>query len=104
AICQKSRAIETLPEGASYSILNIDDESYTDNTAVFTEPEGNLFFMGDNRDNSADSRFSQAGGGLGFVPMSNVLGKAQYVIFSSAGTSMVDFASWRAERFWAAVK
>jgi hypothetical protein len=52
--------------------------------------------MGDNRDNSIDSRFPQSIGGVGFVPFENLLGRADRVIFSSAGQRMVYFWTWRA--------
>ena len=103
AICEKSRAIETLPNGRSHSVLNIDAAGFADNTDVFTVPDGQYFFMGDNRDNSQDSRFAQAVGGVGFVPAENLIGRADRVIFSSAGASMLYFWTWRSDRYFEAV-
>jgi len=99
AMCIKSRQIETLPGGRSHSILNIGKQR-SDNTSVFTVPEGHYFFMGDNRDNSTDSRFPQAVGGVGFVPFENLIGRANRVVFSSAGSSMLYFWTWRSDRFF----
>lgn len=104
SICTRSRYRETLPNGVVHDVLNIEDNGYADNTDVFTVPEGEYFFMGDNRDNSQDSRFSQAIGGVGFVPAANLIGRADRIIFSSAGTSMLYFWTWRADRFFKAVE
>ena len=98
--CTRARFTETLPNGVTHDILNIEDNGYADNTAIFTVPEGNYFFMGDNRDNSQDSRFSQDVGGVGMVPAANLLGKANLVVFSSAGKSMLYFWTWRLDRFF----
>ncbi|MFN4099732.1 MAG: signal peptidase I [Pararhodobacter sp.] len=98
--CLKGREIETLPNGVSYPVLNIEANGFADNTPVFTVPEGQYFFMGDNRDNSVDSRFAQASGGVGFVPFANLIGRADRVMFSSAGTSMLAFWTWRSDRFF----
>jgi len=104
AICKKDRFRETLPNGVVHDVLNIENDAYADNTDVFTVPEGEYFFMGDNRDNSQDSRFAQAVGGVGFVPAENLIGRADRVIFSSAGSSMLFFWTWRADRFFKAVE
>ena len=98
--CAKTRATETLEGGVEHSILNIRDGLGADTTPVFNVPEGHFFFMGDNRDNSIDSRYPQAGGGVGFVPFENLLGRADRVIFSSAGQRMLFFWTWRGDRFF----
>lgn len=99
AVCEKSRFTETLPNGVSHSILNIGTQS-SDNTGVYTVPEGHYFFMGDNRDNSTDSRVPQTAGGVGFVPFEDLVGRADRVMFSSAGRSMLAFWTWRGDRFF----
>ena len=103
ATCEKSRQIETLPNGVSYPTLNITNQQ-SDNTGVYTVPEGHYFFMGDNRDNSADSRLAQRAGGVGFVPFENLIGRADRIMFSSAGRSMLFFWTWRGDRFFEAVR
>lgn len=102
ATCTKSRFIETLPNGVSHAILNIGNRS-TDNTGVFTVPEGQFFFMGDNRDNSVDSRIAPAARGVGFVERKDIVGRADRVMFSSAGRSMFAFWTWRSDRFFKAL-
>lgn len=97
--CVKEKLIETLPNGVSHSVLNVTKRS-SDNTPVYTVPAGHYFFMGDNRDNSTDSRFPQTLGGVGFVPYENLIGRADRVIFSSAGRSMLYFWTWRSDRFF----
>ncbi|GFE66405.1 signal peptidase I [Litoreibacter roseus] len=101
--CVKERAIEQLEGGTSHAVLNIRDGFGPDNTPIYTVPEESYFFMGDNRDNSVDSRFPQSGGGVGFVPFENLLGRADRVIFSSAGGRMLYFWTWRADRFFKAI-
>ena len=93
---------ETLPGGTTHSILNIGTYG-TDNTPVFAVPEGHYFFMGDNRDNSTDSRVPQVARGVGVVPFENLIGRADRIMFSSAGRSMFAFWTWRSDRFFKAV-
>jgi signal peptidase I len=67
---------ETLPGGASYEIIEIHgDKGYWDTTQVFEVPPGHVFVLGDNRDNSVDSRSPSARGGFGFVPLERIAGK-----------------------------
>jgi len=65
---------------------------------------GQYFFMGDNRDNSMDSRYGQAVGGVGFVPAENLIGRADRIMFSAAGRSLLFFWTWRSDRFFKAVE
>ncbi|RME16769.1 MAG: signal peptidase I [Alphaproteobacteria bacterium] len=101
AICEKQRFIETLPGGRKHDVLNVADyPGMPDNTEVYTVPAGHYFFMGDNRDNSTDSRFDRRAGGVGMVPAENLLGRVDRVIFSSAGKRMIYFWTWRPDRFF----
>lgn len=100
--CLKSRQIETLPNGVEHTILNISNTGM-DNTGVYMVPDGHYFFMGDNRDNSSDSRLPQSAGGVGFVPYENLIGRADRIMFSSAGRSMLFFWTWRSDRFFKGV-
>lgn len=98
AVCEKQRYIEKLPNGVTFSSLEI-GEQRLDNTPVFTVPEGHFFFIGDNRDNSTDSRVRQVRGGVGMVPYEDLVGRADRILFSSAGSSMFYFWTWRGDRF-----
>ena len=102
-ICQSERYTETLPEGKTHDILNI-GERQLDNTPVYTVPEGEYFFMGDNRDNSQDSRVPLSVGGVGFVPKEYLIGRADRVVFSSAGRSLFFFWTWRPDRFFKGIE
>jgi signal peptidase I len=101
--CLKSRQIETLPGGRSHTVLNIARQS-SDDTPLYTVPAGHYFFMGDNRDNSTDSRVPQQAGGVGFVPYENLIGRADRIMFSSAGTSMLAFWTWRSDRYFKGIE
>jgi signal peptidase I len=104
AICETDLRSETLPEGRRYRVANIEDGGFADDIGPFTVPEGQMFMLGDNRDDSADSRFAQAAGGLGFVPLENVIGRVTRVIFSSAGSSPWAVWAWRKDRIFRLVE
>ena len=70
---------ETLPNGVSYEVLDTDDNALFDNTGVYTVPPNHYFMMGDNRDNSTDSRAQNF---VGFVPFENFVGRAEVIFFS----------------------
>jgi signal peptidase I len=70
---------ETLPNGVSYETLDLQDNGALDNTREYVVPPGHYFMMGDNRDNSADSRVPSE---VGYVPFENLIGKAQMIFFS----------------------
>lgn len=75
-ICTIPRFTETLPNGLAYDVLDLYPESGFDNRGPFTVPANHIFVIGDNRDNSNDSRFPQEVGGLGMIPAANILGPA----------------------------
>jgi signal peptidase I len=81
--------IETLPtndgvpDGKRHRIIEISDSMQLDNTGVFIVPPGHYFAMGDNRDNSLDSRTTQ----VGYVPAENLVGRAEFIFFSTDGSA-----------------
>jgi len=76
------RFIETLPEGTKHPVLESASGSDLDNTPEYVVPQGNYFMMGDNRDNSLDSRVPAGKGGVGYVPFENLVGRADLMFFS----------------------
>ena len=81
---------ETLPNGVSYTTLDLQDNGFYDNTQEYVVPAGQFFMMGDNRDNSTDSRVLSQ---VGYVPFANLVGRAQIIFFSVAEGE-------RAWQFW----
>lgn len=72
---------EVLPNGRQHQLLKETDKGPANETPVFTVPDGHLFAMGDNRDNSADSRFT-GGDAVGYLPVENLVGRAEFIFFS----------------------
>jgi signal peptidase I len=93
--CVYQAYLETLPGGPSYTILNQIDGGAGDDFAPVRVPVGHVFLMGDNRDDSGDSRFSPMIGGIGMVPTENLIGGATVTFWSTDGS-----ASWLLPWTW----
>ena len=78
---------ETLPGGPSFTVLDQVDDGLADNFPAARVPAGHVFLMGDNRDDSLDSRFSAAEGGIGMVPVENLIGRAIVTFWSTDGSA-----------------
>ena len=84
--------VEVLPNGSKHIVRELKgDNSPSDNTIIYTVPENNFFLMGDNRDNSIDSRVLNY---VGFVPFENIVGKAEIIFFS------IDRNVYGLKKFW----
>jgi signal peptidase I len=91
--------METLPNGKVHAILKREDDGFANNTPVYNVPAGDLFMMGDNRDDSEDSRFMD--GPVGFVPIENVVGPADMIFFSiDLQYPFYEFWEWPLEIRW----
>ena len=75
----------------NFEVLDIMDNGIVDNTELFIVPEGHFFVMGDNRDNSQDSRFKQI---VGFIPLDNLVGKARFIFFSLENSRFLQIWKW----------
>jgi signal peptidase I len=93
---QYHRYIETLPNGRKHYIIEISDHGPADNTDVYTVPKDHYFAMGDNRDNSRDSRFL---GEVGYIPEVNLVGRAEFIFFSVDGDAWKIWDWYRTVRF-----
>lgn len=74
-----TRYRETLPNGVSYATLSLNDNDVIANTQVYTVPADHYFVLGDNRDNSVDSRMLKQ---VGYVPAANLIGRGEFIVFS----------------------
>ncbi len=84
--------IETLPGGVMHQIYEETDSGPLDNTIEYTVPEGHYFAMGDNRDNSQDSRVTSL---VGYIPLENIVGRASFLFFSTNGyASLAEVWKW----------
>ncbi|BDI60891.1 signal peptidase I [Qipengyuania nanhaisediminis] len=87
AVCRYSRFRETLPGGRSYAVLDFGNTP-SDSFAPTIVPEGAMFVLGDNRDNSRDSRFAaRSGDAVGIVPQANLVGRASVIMWSTDGSA-----------------
>ena len=89
----KPRYVETLPEGRKYFVLHGPESAPLDDAGPFKVPADQYFMMGDNRDDSLDSRVSAASRGVGFVPVENLEGRAD-IIFGSAAIDDPALSHW----------
>jgi signal peptidase I len=87
AACVYRAYLESLPGGPSYVVLDQLDGGPADDFPAARVPAGHLFLMGDNRDDSLDSRFPPVEGGVGMLPMQNLVGRALFTFWSTDGSA-----------------
>lgn len=92
-----SRYIETLPGGRQHIVIEAGDDGPLDNTMPYVVPPGHVFGMGDNRDNSMDSRVLNR---VGYIPVENLVGRAEFLFFSTDGNARF----WEVWNWWSATR
>lgn len=110
-LARAARYVETLPGGKKHEIIELmGDNGPLDNTEVYTVPQGSYFAMGDNRDNSLDSRVPPDAPqpGVGYIPKANLVGRAEFLFFSTDGSAAIwEFWKWpgalRIQRFFSGI-
>ena len=90
AFIKRIRKYVEYHDDLTFEVLDIMDDGIADNTKLFLVPEGHFFVMGDNRDNSQDSRFKT----VGFIPIENLVGKARFIFFSLENSRFLQIWKW----------
>lgn len=107
--CSYPQYVETLPNGRSYRTLDLAGGLPNDDTVEFYVPQGHYFMIGDNRDDSSDSRVPISLNGVGLVPEENLVGRAEVIFFSTNGNSALWtpwswFSAMRFDRFFTSLR
>lgn len=108
-ICSYPQYLEVLPSGRSYRTLDLAGGLPNDDTVEFYVPEGHYFMVGDNRDDSSDSRVPISQNGVGLVPAENLVGRAEVLFYSTDGSSKLWtpwnwFSAMRSERLFQSLR